>query len=112
MSGLHTDWRYITAMIVVMGVITWGLRALPFFFKDWLSAHPFVEYLKNRFPLLMMLILVVYAADGHKAQHFSQVRDALLGIALTVVLHLMLKNYLVSLFGGVLLYVLLVNSGL
>ena len=48
---------YIAAMIVVMGLVTWGLRALPFFFKDWLNAHPFIAYIKNRFPLIMMLIL-------------------------------------------------------
>ena len=103
---------YIAAMIVVMGLVTWGLRALPFFFKDWLNAHPFVAYIKNRFPLIMMLILVVYASDAYKAQHFSEIQFAVLGIALTAILQVVFKNYLLSLFGGVALYMLLTNGWL
>ena len=103
---------YIAAMIVVMGLVTWGLRALPFFFKDWLNAHPFIAYIKNRFPLMMMLILVVYASGAYKANHFSEIEFALLGIALTAVLQVVFKNYLLSLFGGVALYMLLVNGWL
>ncbi len=103
---------YIASMIVVMGLVTWGLRALPFFFKDWLNAHPFIAYIKNRFPLMMMLILVVYASGSYKANHFSEIEFALLGIALTAVLQVVFKNYLLSLFGGVALYMLLVNGWL
>ena len=101
---------YIAAMIVVMGLVTWGLRALPFFFKDWLNAHPFIAYIKNRFPLIMMLILVVYASEVYKAQHLSEVKFALFGIALTALLQLIVRNYLVSLFAGIALYVVLVNG--
>ncbi len=103
---------YIASMIATMGLVTWGLRALPFFLKDWLNAHPFVAYIKNRFPLIMMLILVVYASDAYKAQHFSQIQFALFGIALTAILQVAFKNYLLSLFGGVALYMLLVNAWL
>ena len=49
----------IFSMILIMGVITWCLRALPFFFQDFLSQHPFIDFIKTRFPLMMMLILVV-----------------------------------------------------
>ncbi len=107
MSGV-----YIISMIVVMGLVTWGLRALPFFFKDWLNAHPFIAYIKNRFPLVMMLILVVSASGAYKANHFSEIEFALLGIVLTAVLQVVFKNYLLSLFGGVALYMLLVNGWL
>ena len=101
---------YIAAMIVVMGLVTWGLRALPFFFKDWLNAHPFVAYIKNRFRLIMMLILVVYASDAYKAKQFSEIQFAVFGIALTAFLQVVFKNYLLSLFGGVALYMILVNN--
>ena len=114
MNGMNTEVSgvYIAAMIVVMGLVTWGLRALPFFFKDWLNAHPFVAYIKNRFPLIMMLIFVVYASDAYKAQHFSEIQFAVLGIALTAILQVVFKNYLLSLFGGVALYMLLINGWL
>ena len=103
---------YIASMIVVMGLVTWGRRAWPFFVKAWLNAHPFIAYIKNRFPLMMMLILVVYASGSYKANHFSEIEFALLGIALTAVLQVVFKNYLLSLFGGVALYMLLVNGWL
>lgn len=114
MNGMNTEVSgvYIASMIAVMGLVTWGLRALPFFFKDWLNAHPFVAYIKNRFPLIMMLILVVYASDAYKAQHFSEIQFAVLGIALTAILQVVFKNYLLSLFGGVALYMLLINGWL
>ncbi len=75
-----------------------------------MNAHPFIAYIKNRFPLIMMLILVVYASDAYKAQHFSDVQFALLGIALTAVLQVVFKNYLLSLFGGIALYMVLLNG--
>ena len=112
MNDMNTEVSsvYIASMIAVMGLVTWGLRALPFFFKDWLNAHPFVAYIKNRFPLIMMLILVVYASEVYKAQHVSEVQCSLIGIGFTAVLQLAFKNYLLSLFGGITLYVLLVNG--
>jgi branched-subunit amino acid transport protein AzlD len=101
---------HIALMIAVMMLVTWGLRALPFFFKDWLNAHPFIAYIKNRFPLIMMLILVVYASEVYKAQHLNDVKFALLGIAFTALLQLVFKNYLISLFGGVAMYVMFING--
>ena len=77
-----------------------------------MNAHPFIAYIKNRFPLIMMLILVVYASDAYKAQHFSEIQFAVLGIALTAILQVVFKNYLLSLFGGVALYMLLINGWL
>ena len=101
---------YIALMNVVMMLVTWGLRALPFFFKDSLNEHPFIAFIQNRYPLIMMLILVVYASEVYKAQHVSEVQCSLIGIGFTAVLQLAFKNYLLSLFGGITLYVLLVNG--
>ena len=101
---------YIALMIVVMMLVTWGLRALPFFFKDSLNEHPFIAFIQNRFPLIMMLILVVYASDAYKAKQFSEIQFAVFGIALTAFLQVVFKNYLLSLFGGVALYMILVNN--
>lgn len=96
-------------MIALMGAITWGLRALPFFFKDWLNAHPLVDYIKSRFPLLMMLILVVYASEAYKAQHWMDIQTAVLCMGLTAALQFFFRNALLSLFAGVALYVVMVN---
>ena len=103
------SYGYIALMILVMGLITWGLRALPFVFKDWLISHPFVDYIKNRFPLIMMIILVVYASEAYKAEHFSDVQNSVIGIVVTAVLQIVFKNYLLSLFGGIVIYMALIN---
>ena len=100
----------IAMMVLVMGLITWGLRALPFFFKDWLNAHPFIAFIKSRFPLIMMFILVVYASEVYKARHWTDVKFALIGMACTALLQLLFKNYLLSLFAGIVTYVVLVNG--
>lgn len=109
MSSPISLW-YIALMIAVMMLVTWGLRALPFFFKDSLNEHPFIAFIQNRFPLIMMLILVVYASEVYKAQHLSEVQFSLIGIGFTAVLQLLFKNYLLSLFGGIAIYVVLVNG--
>ena len=109
MSSPISLW-YIALMIAVMMLVTWGLRALPFFFKDSLNEHPFIAFIQNRFPLIMMLILVVYASEVYKAQHLSEVQFSLIGIGSTAVLQLFFKNYLLSLFAGIAVYVALVNG--
>ncbi|MGL4766762.1 MAG: branched-chain amino acid transporter permease [Formosimonas sp.] len=102
----------ILTMIAVMGAITWGLRAAPFFFQGFLTRHPFIGYIKNRFPLMMMLILVVYASEIYQPKSWEQLRPTLLAIGLTAAIQLLCKNYLLSLFAGIALYVLLVNHWL
>ena len=97
-------------MMALMGAITWGLRALPFFFKDWLNAHPLVDYIKTRFPLLMMLILVVYASEAYKTQHWADIQAAVWCMGLTAVLQFFFRNALLSLFTGVALYVVMVSG--
>ena len=100
----------IFSMILIMGVITWCLRAWPFFFQDFLSQHPFIDFIKTRFPLMMMLILVVYASDVYKGKPLTELQPTLLAMAATTLLQLGFKNYLISLFGGIAVYVALVNQ--
>jgi branched-subunit amino acid transport protein AzlD len=99
----------ILIMVAVMGLITWCLRAVPFFFQGFLTTHPFIEYIKNRFPLMMMLILVVYASEVYQRKSFAELQPTLIAMSLTAVLQLVFKNYLLSLFSGIAAFVVLVN---
>ena len=58
----------------------------------------------------MMLILVVYASEAYKTQHWADIQTAVLCMGLTAVLQLFFRNALLSLFVGVALYVVMVNG--
>lgn len=99
----------ILVMVAVMGLITWALRAVPFFFQSFLTTHPFIEYIKNRFPLMMMVILVVYASEVYQRKPLAELQPTLIAMGITAALQLAFKNYLISLFCGIAAFVFLVN---
>ena len=54
-----TDNLYVVSVIVAMGLVTFALRALPFFAGQWLQKHPLVHRLGEFLPLAIMTLLLV-----------------------------------------------------
>jgi branched-subunit amino acid transport protein AzlD len=100
---------YIIGAILVIGLVTFLLRALPFIAGRWLENNLFVDYIKDRFPMVMMFILTLYAADVTKmktAQEFMPVFCATLA---TIVVHFLVRNFFLSIFIGVITYITLLH---
>ncbi len=101
---------YVIFAIVVMAVVNYFTRALPFLFFRSHTPPKFIIFLEEWFPPVIMTILVFYSLKDIDFQSAPYGAYELLGVAGTVGLHLLLKNYLVSIFGGTLLYMALVQG--
>ncbi len=111
------------AAIVVMALVTFLTRALPFLLFD-RGEHPpkLVLYLGRVLPPAIIAMLIIYclkdsltAVGGNLAGLFApavlgQWLPALLAVAAVVLLHLWKRNNLISIFGGTILYMFLVQA--
>ncbi len=98
------------AAILVMAIVNYLTRALPFLFYRGRTLPASVRFLEQYFPPVIMTILVFYSlkeTDFHSAPYGSLELSA---VALTVALHLIFKNYLLSIFGATLFYMGLVQG--
>ncbi len=98
---------YIWGVILVGTLATFATRALPFVLLGRFAQHPLLRFLGRYLPPVMMVLLVVYAT----ADLISS--SATLGIVLmsticVAFLQWTLKNPLISIFAGSLLYALLI----
>ena len=96
-------------IVVVISLVTIGLRFLPFFLFGGSETPEFITYLGKILPYAIMGMLVVYCLKGItflKAPYGIPECVA----ALTVVgLHLWKRNTLISIVGGTVCYMLLVQ---
>ena len=104
--------RYVVGVIVAMGLVTFGLRALPFVAAQWLQKHPIVQRLGQFLPLAIMTLLLVHSMTGAALEHASGPWPELLAVALVVFLQWQSKNALLSILLGTSVYVLLRNFNL
>ena len=97
-------------IIAVAAVCTFLTRALPFMIFNNAEALPKkIVYLGKVLPMAIMLCLIVYCVRNTAFLHYPYGLPELLGIAGVVVLHLWKRNNMISIIGGTLLYMVLVQ---
>ena len=97
-------------LILVMAVVTFATRLLPFLLFDRGEEPPkAVLYLGRVLPPAIMAILVVYCLRGVSLLTYPYGLPELLAGAAVVGLHLWKKNNLISILGGTALYMVLVQ---
>ncbi len=97
--------------ILVMALVTLLTRALPFLLFGRGHTPPrVVLYLGQVLPPAVIAMLVVYCVRYAEFGHVSQWAPALLASATVVLLHLWKRNNLLSIFGGTILYMVLVQT--
>ena len=98
------------ALIVVMTAVTMGLRFLPFLLLgDKRQTPPFISYLGRVLPFAIMGMLVVYCLKDVSLTQVSSLAPAAISVAVTAGLHLWRHNTLLSILGGTVCYMLLVQ---
>lgn len=95
---------YLLTAILVMAAVNYLTRALPFLFYRGGSLPAPVRFLGRYFPPVIMTILIFYSLKDTDFQSAPYGAAELSGVALTVALHLLLNNYLLSIFGATLFY--------
>lgn len=95
--------------IAIMSIVNYFTRFFPFLFFRKNDLPWYILYIEKYFPSVIMTILIAYTL---KDINFTQVPyglKELSGIAFTAVLHIILKNYLISIFTGTIFYMGLVQ---
>lgn len=99
------------AAIAVMAVITFLTRALPFLLFDRGSAPPkIILYLGRVLPPAVIAMLIIYCLKDISFAQAGSWLPQLISVAVVVVLHLWKHNNLLSIFGGTILYMVLVQA--
>lgn len=97
-------------LIMVCGIVTAALRALPFLlFPTGKETPPLIRYLSGVLPSAVMGMLVVYCLKSVSITKAPHGLPEFLAIAAVVLVHKWKHNMLLSILGGTLLYMVLVQ---
>jgi branched-subunit amino acid transport protein AzlD len=102
--------NYLLNAILVMVAVNYVTRVLPFLFFRGKTPPAPIRFLEQYFPPVIMTILVFYSLKEIDFQSAPYGSYELSAVALTVGLHLIFKNYLLSIFGATLFYMGLVQG--
>lgn len=96
-------------IIAVCAICTLFERAFPFLIFRGKEVPEVVRYLGRVLPMAIMATLVIYCLKGISFASVAGFAPLLLGSAATALLHLWKGNTMLSIFGGTLCYMLLVQ---
>ena len=102
--------NYLLSAILVMVAVNYLTRALPFLFFRNSTTPASILFLERYFPPVIMTILVFYSLKDIDFQSAPYGGFELSAVAVTITLHLIFKNYLLSIFGATLFYMGLVQG--
>ena len=103
------DDTQILIAILIMSAANFATRLFPFLFFVKREPSAWVIYVEKTFPPTIMTILVFYSLSGIDYSLPPYGVSEGLAILVTASLHLILRNYLVSIFAGTLFYMFLVQ---
>lgn len=95
--------------IAVMAVVNFFTRVFPFLFFRKIDLPPYIIFIEKYFPSVIMTILIVYTLKDINFDMLPYGIKEISGILFTAILHLTLKNYLISIFAGTIFYMGLVQ---
>ncbi len=100
---------YPIAVIAVIALVTWGLRAFPFVLFGNRPLPKTIEYLGAVLPPAIMTILVIYCLRETDLSRFPFGIPELASCVLVISLHLVRKNMYLSIIGGTVCYMILLR---
>ena len=104
-----SNWQ-VLSLILVMTLVTAALRFLPFMiFTKGRKVPEVVAYLGRVLPYAVMAMLVVYCLKGISFVQMPFGLPELISVVLVVVLHVWKRNTLLSIIGGTVCYMMLVQ---
>ncbi len=107
-THLHDAETFWTVLALAAGI--WLCRFLPFLlFAGWRELPPTVEYLGRVLPHAAMAMLLVYCLKGTSIFEGTHGVPEALGVLATAGLHWRFGNVLLSIGGGTVLYMILVQ---
>ncbi|PIE43271.1 MAG: branched-chain amino acid transporter [Gammaproteobacteria bacterium] len=104
------DTLYLAGFIAVMAIATFLTRVTSFVLFRNKGGHPAIEFLGTYLPPAIMLLLVIYCFKDKDVTNPVSIAPETVSLALVAVLHLTLKNPLVSIAVGTLCYMILAQG--
>ena len=102
---------YVLAVLLVMAAVTLLTRALPFLLFGRSDKQPrIILYLGRVLPPAIIAMLVVYCLKGVSFAAAADWVPALIASAVVVALHVWKKNNMLSIVGGTVVYMILVQA--
>ena len=95
--------------ILMMVLANYLTRATPFLFFHTKKPPKFILMIERSFPPIIMVILVFYSLKFIDFQNAPYGANEIIAVVATILLHVFVKNYLVSIFGATILYMYLVQ---
>lgn len=106
------DFTYIAAALAVAVAITVSLRAAPFLVKNVLNESPLLTDLGRWMPLGAIAILACYCLTTIDYLGPDHGLPQLIGVAVTIAVHVWRRNAVLSILAGTVVCVVLVNTQL
>lgn len=104
------DVKHSILQILIMAAVTAVLRFLPFIlFPEGKKRPEFISYLGTVLPYAIIGMLVVYCFKNISFMQYPYGLPAIIAGAVVVLLHVLKRNTLLSVFGGTACYMLLIN---
>jgi len=105
------NYTYAILAIAVMAIVTFMTRALPFILFGRDDKPPrIILYLGSVLPPAIIAMLIVYCLRGTSFAVAAEWAPAFIASAMVVVLHVWKKNNMLSIVGGTVLYMILVQA--
>lgn len=105
-----TNFIYSALIVVVMGVVVFFTRAIPFiFFSSSEKTPEFISYLGKVLPPAVMGMLIIYCLKEVSILDFPFGLPEIIAIISVILAHLKFKNNLISIFGGTVFYMFLIQ---
>ena len=99
--------QYVFLVIVLMGVVTILLRALPFIAGRWLKRHAIVHKLGDSLPLSIMTLLLIDTLNGQSSSNPHGLWQELLSAVIVILFQWRTRQPLLSILAGTVVYVVL-----
>ncbi|BAH07565.1 branched-chain amino acid transporter permease [Clostridium kluyveri] len=102
--------EYTIVAILIMAVITFGTRLMPFIFwgKDKVTPK-YILYIGNYLPPAIMAMLIIYCLRNVSLHAFPFGIPEAIGIITVAILHIWKRNNLISILSGTIVYMVAVQ---
>ena len=94
---------------IIMSAVTFFVRGLPFLLFRKKQPNDMILYIGKYAPAVIITILVLYCLKGAFMPISTIAIPQLICLAVIVALHLKFRNSLISIFGGTILYMFLIQ---
>ena len=102
-------WKQSIVIIAICAACTFSERLLPFLIFRKGEVPHIIQYLGKVLPLAIMATLVVYCLRTTTFDAVGNFLPQLLAVVVTAILHLWKSNTLISVFGGTIAYMFLIQ---